>query len=137
MQGPTAVLLGHMAHVLLIDDDDGVRRVLRKMFERAGHSVSEADSAEVAFAVVNSPTPPAAIVSDVLMPGVDGLTFYRQLVAQAPSLRHRVVFLSGASTEPEVHDAIEQFGVPLIGKLGDLQLVVDAVAIALLRPTPA
>ena len=132
-RGRGAVRLGHMAHILLVDDDEAMRRVLRKMFERAGHQVSDADSADQALLLIDGPAAPDAVVSDVLMPGIDGLAFYRQLAARAPHLRNRVVFLSGASTEPEVHEAIELLGVPLLGKLGDLNLVVDAVAIALLK----
>ena len=76
---------------------------------------------------------PDAVVSDVLMPGKTGLAFYEDLVEQAPALSQRVVFLTGAARDRGVHDRIEALGVPLLAKLDDLQLVVDAVRIALLR----
>jgi hypothetical protein len=47
------------------------------------------------------------------------------------------VFLTGANQDPDVHRPIEQLGVPLLGKLDDLSLVVDAVRVALLRPDQA
>jgi CheY-like chemotaxis protein len=123
-----------MTCVLIVDDDDFMRRVLRTHFERAGHEVVEADSADAAIALVEAGPPPDAVVSDVLMPGTDGLTFYQHLMATAPSLRGRVVFLTGANREPSVRDPIEALGVPLLGKLDDLQLVVDAIRIQLIRP---
>jgi hypothetical protein len=43
-----------------------------------------------------------------------------------------VVFLTGAARDPEVHGPIEARGVPLISKLNDYRLVVDAVRVALL-----
>ena len=76
---------------------------------------------------------PDAVVSDVLMPGKTGLAFYEELSAKAPELSRRLVFLTGAARDRGVHDKIENLGVPLLAKLDDLQLVVDAVRIALLR----
>lgn len=123
-----------MPRVLIVDDDDFMRRVLRAYFERAGLEVVEADSADAALALVDGGTPLDAVVSDVLMPGIDGLGFYRALMATAPSLKGRVVFLTGANREPSVHDPIEALGVPLLGKLDNLQLVVDAIRVQLIRP---
>jgi hypothetical protein len=53
-------------------------------------------------------------------------------VSVAPHLKNRVVFLTGAARDPRVHDPVEQRGVPLIDKLEDLQIVMDAVKLALL-----
>ena len=63
------------------------------------------------------------------------LEFYDQLLEVAPDLANRVVFLTGAARDPRVHGPIEQRGVPLISKMDDLRLVVDAVRLALLRRT--
>ena len=124
-----------MARILIVDDDDSVRRVLRLLFERAGYLVLDAESGDDALAMLPGRDCPDAVVSDVLMPGIGGLAFYRKLVELVPSLRHRVVFLTGANSDPAVHRQIEQLGVPLLGKLDDLQLVVDAVRLSLLRRT--
>lgn len=122
-----------MNTILVVDDDDAIRRVLRKLLEQAGHRVVEAESAAAAIAAVTGDHPPDAVVSDVLMPGKTGLVFYDELVAVAPGLKNRVVFLTGAARDRGVHDKIEALGVPLLAKLDDLQLVVDAVRFALLR----
>jgi FixJ family two-component response regulator len=73
------------------------------------------------------------VVSDFLMPEINGLDFYDRLVATAPHLKNRVVFLTGAAHDPMVHNPVEQRGVPLINKLEDLQVVLDAVKLLLLR----
>ena len=67
------------------------------------------------------------------MPEINGLEFYDRLVEQAPHLRSRVVFLTGAAQESAIHHPLEQRGVPLLHKLDDPQLVVDAVRLALLK----
>ncbi len=122
-----------MATILVVDDDADIRRVLRRLLERAGHQVIEANSAATALEAVLGEDVPDAVVSDVVMPERSGIAFYTDLIDRAPQLRHRVVFLTGAAHDRAVHDRIEQLGVPLLAKLGDLQLVVDAVRIALFK----
>jgi len=122
-----------MPTVLLVDDESSMRSALRKLFERAGLTVLEADSGRGALEVIASDPGIAAVVSDFLMPEINGLDFYDALVARSPHLRERVIFLTGAARDPRVHQPLEQRGVPLISKLNDLQIVLDAVKLALLR----
>jgi CheY-like chemotaxis protein len=122
-----------MPTVLLVDDESAVRRALRKIFEQGGLTVREADSGRGALDAIALDDAIDAVVSDFLMPEINGLDFYDALVSVAPQLRNRVVFLTGAARDPMVHDPLEQRGVPLIHKLEDLQIVLDAVKLALLR----
>jgi CheY-like chemotaxis protein len=120
--------------ILLVDDERAVRGALRKLMERSGLTVREAESGRDALETVAQDPGIAAVVSDFLMPELDGLDFYDALVARLPHLRNRVVFLTGAARDPTVHQALEDRGVPLINKLEDLQIVLDAVRLVLLRP---
>lgn len=122
-----------MKTVLIVDDEPSMRRALRAFFERAGFGVEEAASAGEALDHVEKGGPADGVVSDVLMPGINGLAFYDRLLEVAPDLANRVVFLTGASGDPRIHGPIEQRGVPLLSKTDDLRLVVDAVRVALLR----
>lgn len=122
-----------MPTVLVVDDESAIRRALRKIFEKGGLTVSEAESGRGALEAVALDTDIAAVVSDFLMPDGNGLDFYDALMAVAPHLKHRVVFLTGAARDPMVHNPLEQRGVPLINKLEDLHIVLDAVRLALLR----
>jgi CheY-like chemotaxis protein len=123
-----------MPTVLLVDDESAVRSALRKIFERGGLSVREADSGREALDAVAEDPSITAVVSDFIMPELDGLDFYDALVARSPHLRNRVVFLTGAARDPTVHQPLEERGVPLINKLEDLNIVLDAVKLVLLRP---
>lgn len=122
-----------MQTVLIVDDEPSVRRALRRLLERAGMAVEESASASAALALLGGKPGIDAVVCDVLMPEMNGLEFYDLLLTRAPHLRHRTVFLTGLAHDPNVHDPIEQRGVPLVSKLDDLLLVVDAVRVALLR----
>lgn len=95
-------------------------------------TVSEAASAPAALALVDRGPKVDAVVSDVLMPGMSGLAFYDELIKHSPVLAGRVIFLTGAAQDPAIHGPIEQRGVPLISKVDDLMLVMDAVRFALL-----
>lgn len=110
-----------------------MRRALRQIFERNGLTVAEASSAREASELVGRDPSIAAVVCDFLMPELNGLAFYDELKLIAPHLCRRMVFLTGVAQEPVVHRSIEERGVPLISKLDDLQLVLDAVRLALLR----
>ena len=60
-----------------------IRSVLRRLLERSGHQVTEAESAESAIAAVRGTDRPDAIVCDVVMPGRSGIDLYGDLVAVA------------------------------------------------------
>ncbi len=123
-----------MATVLLVDDEQPIRSALRKIFEHVGLAVREANSGRAALEALDDDSSIAAVVSDFIMPELDGLDFYDALVARSPHLRNRVVFLTGAARDPTVHQPLEDRGVPLINKLDDLSIVLDAVRLVLLRP---
>ena len=120
--------------VLLVDDERAIRSALRRIFERGGLTVREADSGREALDALADDPAIDAVVSDFLMPELDGLDFYDALVARSPQLRNRVVFLTGVARDPMVYRPLEDRGVPLINKLEDLQIVLDAVRLVLLRP---
>lgn len=111
-----------------------MRRALRAFFERGGFAVVEAASADAALGHLAEGHAIDAVVSDVMMPGVDGVAFYDRLLQVAPQLAARVVFLTGAASDPRVNARIEERRVPLVSKVDDLRLVVDAIRLAVLRP---
>ena len=122
-----------MPTVLLVDDERPVRSALRRIFEHGGLTVREAESGRDALEVLAQDPGIDAVVSDFIMPELDGVDFYDALVARSPHLRNRVVFLTGAARNPTVYQPLEDRGVPLINKLEDLQIVRDAVRLVLLR----
>ena len=77
-----------MARILIIDDDPGVRGVLRRMLARDGHEVDEESDAHRALASLQAPEsdPPNVIITDVYMPEMDGIEFLIQLSEVAPEI---------------------------------------------------
>src|SRR5204863_282792 len=64
--------------VLLVDDDAGMRELVRLQLEREGYSVQEASSAAEGLAAIES-RKPELILLDVMMPHVDGWEMLRQI----------------------------------------------------------
>ena len=61
-----------MASVLIVDDDPGVRHVVRRMLEANGHQLREAATGAEALAAVSA-APPDVMVLDLMMPGMNGM----------------------------------------------------------------
>jgi CheY-like chemotaxis protein len=75
---PADALVG--VHVLVVDDDDDARQLLRTVLQYCGALVTVAASARVAMNVVARVTPDA-LVSDIAMPHEDGYWLIRELRA--------------------------------------------------------
>jgi response regulator RpfG family c-di-GMP phosphodiesterase len=85
--------------ILLVDDDAGLRALLRTTFEAVDVELEEASNAESAAAAVRRRRPDV-IVLDVRMPGMDGLAFCRSLKADEATRDIGIVLLSGDSGTP-------------------------------------
>jgi CheY-like chemotaxis protein len=79
--------------VLLIDDEPMVRKVVRKMLERFGHIVVEAEDGRAGLAELNK-KPFDLVVTDIIMPEIGGLEVLTAVRQQYPSLA--VVAISGS-----------------------------------------
>jgi diguanylate cyclase (GGDEF)-like protein len=93
-------------NVLLVDDDPGLRALLRATVEPLDVHVEEAGDAAAAAEQIAAHAPDA-IVLDVLMPGLDGIAFCRQLKSQAETKDVSIVLLTGADGEGPEAAALE------------------------------
>jgi CheY-like chemotaxis protein len=80
--------------VLVVDDDDDVRRMVERALRRAGYTVMTATSGPDALARARAyPGAIDLLLTDVVMPGMTGQELIRELSAERPGLQ--VVFMSG------------------------------------------
>jgi putative two-component system response regulator len=91
-------------HILLVDDDPGLRMLLRTTFEIAEIEVDEAESAAAAQRRI-ALRKPDVIVLDVHMPGMTGIEFTRQLKSAPRTADIPVVLLTGSSGGDDDLDA--------------------------------
>ncbi|MGN6391514.1 MAG: response regulator transcription factor [Gemmatimonadales bacterium] len=81
-----------MARILVVDDDAGIRGVLRRAFERQGHTVILAGDGLAGARAWREQGADVAFL-DIHMPGMDGIELLAQLRAAAPALP--IVAMSG------------------------------------------
>ena len=77
--------MSHNDTICVIDDDSSIRWVLHKALSNAGLQVNDYDSADTALTAINKQEP-AVIVTDIRMPGMDGLELLELINTQYPDL---------------------------------------------------
>jgi DNA-binding NtrC family response regulator len=83
-----------MSNILVVDDEEDMLETIAYNLERAGHRVARATSAAAALAQLAQQTPDL-IVSDVMMPGMDGLAFCAAVRARAGTALTPFLFVTG------------------------------------------
>ena len=110
--------------ILVADDDDVVRDLLRAVLERRGYRVLEArDGLEALAIATRTPGPIDALVSDVSMPRMDGGELASHLVARRPNLR--VLLITGFAAETALATAPRGLGIDAIEKPFDVGALAD------------
>ncbi len=103
-------------HILLVDDDENLRPVLRRMLESLGYRITEATDGTSALRILDaeSGTGIGLIITDVMMPGMDGYELGREVATRRPSLP--MLYMSGFSTEETFRNRVLNAATPYIAK---------------------
>ena len=80
-----------MSRILLAEDDESLRGFLARALERAGYEVTACADGEEAVAVLGEEWD--LLLTDIVMPGIDGIEVARQAAARHPGLR--IMFITG------------------------------------------
>ena len=107
--------------LLLVEDEDMVRIVAERALTRAGYEVTACANGEEGLAAITEGGTFDIVVSDVVMPGMDGPAMVRAIRAQRPQMP--VLFMSGYAEEqlrrdidiPDMHFIAKPFSVASIG----------------------
>jgi CheY-like chemotaxis protein len=83
-------------YVLVVDDDEGMRRVLRAALEKDGYRIDSVSSGAEALALLEQQCPDV-LISDLIMPEMAGDELARRCIERCPSVR--IVFVSGFRDE--------------------------------------
>src|SRR5689334_17921297 len=100
-----------MATILVVDDDLDVLDTVTSIIRTAGHKVAKAASGEDALTFLDSDFPLDLLVTDIVMPGLDGYSLARLVRSRRPDVR--ILYISGWSEPPE----LRQDAGPRYGKL--------------------
>ncbi len=115
--------------VLVVDDDDGVRFMLRELLEEEGLRVAEAADGLRALEVL-AQTPYDLVVSDLRMPKLDGLGLLSR-IQQLPEPRPQVIVITAHGSERHAVEAMKLGALDYFRKPFDVDAVLPVVRRAL------
>jgi len=114
--------------ILLVDDDPDLLRLISLRLTSAGYRVRTADSGETALAAL-AIARPAAVITDLRMPGIDGMQLFEAIHRQHPTLP--VIILTAHGTIPDAVAATQRGVFGFLTKPFDSQELLQKVAAAL------
>lgn len=119
---PAEIVAPHPARIMVVDDDDAVRDVLCRVLKVQGFDVIEASSADMALETIDRDGMVPVVVSDIHMPGRDGISLLRAVLKRYPDTAF--VMLTG---DADVTTAVECL------KIGALDYLTKPVIIEEVR----
>ena len=96
-----------MATILIIDDEEPIRALLRTALEAAGHEVTGAANGRIGLALYRH-RPADLVITDIVMPELNGLDMLLELTREF--IHAKVIAISGAGGEQNVLDVAKLLG---------------------------
>ncbi|WAC71731.1 response regulator [Roseateles sp. SL47] len=114
-----------MKKVLVVDDHADIRRLIRLTLDFEDFEVREAADGPQALAVLDSWTPDAILI-DVMMPGMDGITLCRTIRQQSHTQEIPVLFLSARGHAKDTDEGLKAgASAYLVKPFSPLQLIQE------------
>ncbi|HUQ63677.1 MAG TPA: response regulator [Acidimicrobiales bacterium] len=122
-----------MVKVLVVDDDPVILELLRLNFEMEGFEVVSACDGRAGFerAVQEAPD---VVVSDIMMPNVDGLEMLQQLRADPETAQLPILLLSAKAQQTEIQKGLDMGADDYVTKPFDPLELLDRVNALLAQP---
>jgi len=100
--------------VLVVEDQEGVRELAKRLLERRGYTALVAADASEALRLFEQNPSIDVLLTDVVMPGASGPDLTKQLMEQRPALK--VIYMSGYTEDAIVHHGILKPGIAFLHK---------------------
>lgn len=104
-------------HLLVVDDQYGVRRLIHELFSQAGYRVTLASNGREALDQVQA-NPPTLVLLDMRMPVMDGMEALRLLKQMRPDLR--CIMMTAVEDEEQINQAMAAGAQACIAKPFDI-----------------
>lgn len=116
--------------ILIVDDEEEVAMLLVELLVAEGYEVDTAESGVLALEKMRRQRYDL-VVSDLMMPRMDGPGLHRAVAAMDPELARRFVFISGDTLGPIAGDFLHGAGLPILTKPFDFDEVLRVIRGAL------
>ncbi len=113
-----------MVKILLAEDDEALRRFLKKALEQAGHEVIDFADGEQAWALLQH-EPVDLLLTDIVMPVMDGIELARRAAQRHAGLR--IMFITGFAAVALNPESGAPEGAQVLSKPFHLRQLVDEV----------
>ena len=124
-----------MAQILIVDDEENFRHVLKEILEFAGHEVLEANSGAQALEVYSS-FRAELVMTDINMPGKDGIEIIMELRRDYPEVK--IIAMSGGDIGNSRIEMAENLGADrILDKPFYTREILDAVELLLKKVNSA
>ena len=84
-----------MARIIVIDDQEPIRRIVRRTLEPEGHEILDASDGELGMHLLEQ-HPAELVITDIFMPGQDGILTLREIRKKFPAVK--VIVISGGDS---------------------------------------
>ena len=108
------------AKILVVDDESGVRKLLKQVLTGEGHNVETVNNAEKALERIKGGRY-NLILMDIKMPGMSGIELYKNMQKIARTLSRRAVFITGDVISTDTRDFLSRTKAPHITKPFDIE----------------
>jgi len=122
----TIVATGARGRVLVIDDEEGMRRAFRRLLRE--HEIVEAESGEQGRDLLAKDQAFDVILCDMMMPRVSGMDVHRWLLEHHPQLARKLVFVTGGAFTANGREYLEKVGNLRLEKPFDAKSVQKVIA---------
>jgi CheY-like chemotaxis protein len=115
---------------LFLDDDLAVLTSYRRSLSSDEVLGEYSTSGDQALRRISASEPPDVVVTDLVMPGLNGMELYRRALDLDPTWRHRFVFVTGAGNMGYVAEFLRRVGGRALDKPVDMRRLRDAIRYA-------
>jgi CheY-like chemotaxis protein len=117
--------------ILIVEDEPGVRDFVKRGLLSVGYDVLAVEDGEQALEQLRK-TPFHLMVTDIVMPGLDGIALALKAAKEQPDLR--ILLMTGYATERQRAHNLESLVHTVLAKPFSLKALITAVEEALLSP---
>ena len=121
------------ARILIVDDEENLRRILREVLSRSGHQVDEAATGREAIVRIERQDYDF-VALDLRLPDMHGSAVWRQILERSQETASRVVFITGDTMSPEAQKFLEKTERPVLRKPFTVDMIQKAIAAVLSQP---
>ena len=109
--------------ILVVDDESGVRALLDNVLRKVGYSVDTIGDSRAAKDIIDAGTIYDVILLDIRMPGMSGIELYTLAIRKMPSLKNKIIFITGDVMGLDIRTFLNQNNLPYQAKPFDIELL--------------